>query len=134
MTNTPVRALHISPAAFEAWLAAHPAVARPMLAQLAQRVRTTNDQLAELGLLGIEARIARRLWQRFSDLSGGRPRSGVRLPVNQRELASEIGVTRESVNKHLARWKARGLVSVEKGEILLLEPDAFYQETGPAIA
>jgi CRP/FNR family cyclic AMP-dependent transcriptional regulator len=134
ITNTPVRALHISSTAFEDWLAAHPAVARPMLAQLAQRVRTTNDQLAEIGLLAVGARIARRLWQRFAEASGGRPRSGIRLQVNQRELASEIGVTRESVNKHLARWKTRGILSIENGAVVLLDPDALSRETGTAIA
>jgi CRP-like cAMP-binding protein len=134
VTNTAVRALHISPAAFEAWFAAHPAVARPMLAQLAQRVRTTNDQLAEVGLLDVEARIARRLWQRFADAAGGAPSCGARLLVNQRELASEIGVTRESVNKHLARWKARGILLIEKGAVTLIEPGALYGEAGPTIA
>jgi CRP-like cAMP-binding protein len=134
ITNTAVRALHISPTAFEDWLAAHPAVARPMLAQLALRVRTTNDQLAEIGLLNVEARIARRLWQRFIEGSDGRPRSGTRLWVNQRELASEIGITRESVNKHLARWKALGVLSTEKGAVVLLDPEAFYRTTGPTIA
>ncbi len=134
VTNTAVRALHISPAAFDAWFAAHPAVARPMLAQLAQRVRTANDQLAEVGLLDVEARIARRLWQRFVDMSTDRPRSGIRLPLNQRELASEIGVTRESVNKRLARWKARGILDVEKGTVVLLDPEALYGATGPTAA
>jgi CRP/FNR family transcriptional regulator, cyclic AMP receptor protein len=134
VTSTAVRALHITVPSFEAWLAAHSAVARPMLAQMAQRVRTTNDQLAEIGLLDVEARIARRLWQRFVDISAGLPRSGSRLQVNQRELASEIGVTRESVNKHLARWKARGVLSVGQGSVVLLDPEAFYKATGPAIA
>lgn len=134
ITNTAVRALHITPAAFDVWLAAHPAVARPMLAQLAQRVRTTNDQLAEVGLLEVETRIARRLWQRFAASSAGRPGAGARLPLNQRELASEIGVTRESVNKHFARWKARGVLSTEKGSVVLLDPDGLYLATGPTIA
>jgi CRP-like cAMP-binding protein len=134
VTNTAVRTLHITAAAFDEWLAAHPAVARHMLAQLAQRVRTTNDQLAEIGLLDVEARIARRLWQRFADISEDRPRSGSRLLVNQRALASEVGVTRESVNKHLARWKARGVLSLEKGAVVLLDPEAFYQLTGPTVA
>jgi CRP-like cAMP-binding protein len=133
VATTEVSALHITVAAFNQWLDTHPAVARPMLAQLAQRVRTTNDQLAEIGLLGVEARIARRLWQRFADAARGRPRNGMRLPVNQRELAAEMGITRESVNKHLARWKNRGILSVEKGAVVLLDADTFHEESGPAI-
>jgi CRP-like cAMP-binding protein len=134
IANTAVRALLITPAAFDEWLAAHPAVARPMLAQLAQRLRTTNDQLAETRLLEVEARIARRLWQRLASISPGRPARGSRIPLNQRELASEIGITRESVNKHLSRWKSRGVLSVDQGSIVLLDPDALYLATGPKIA
>jgi CRP/FNR family cyclic AMP-dependent transcriptional regulator len=134
IANTRLRALLITPAAFDAWLAAHPAAARPMLAQLAQRVRTTNDQLAEIGLLEVEARIARRLWQRFVSISTGRPGPGTRIPLNQRELAAEIGVTRESVNKHLARWKARGALAINQGSVVLLDPDALYLGTGHTIA
>ncbi len=134
ITNTELRALLVTPPAFDKWLAAHPAVARPMLTQLAQRVRTTNDQLAETRLLEVEARIARRLWQRFVSISADRPGHGARIALNQRELASEIGITRESVNKHLARWKARGVLSIDQGLLVLLDPDAFYLATGPTIA
>ncbi len=134
IASTGVRGLHISSRDFDRWLEMHPAVARPMLALLAQRVRTTNDQLAEIGLLGLEGRIARRLWQRFADACHGRPRDGMRLAVNQREFAAEMGITRESVNKHLARWKARGVLSIEKGEVVLLDARAFYGEAGSAIA
>lgn len=133
IASTDVRGLHISSRDFDRWLDTHPAVARPMLALLAQRVRTTNDQLAEIGLLGLEARIARRLWQRFADACDGRPRNGMRLAVNQRELAAEIGITRESVNKHLARWKARCVLAIDRGNVVLLDAEAFYGETGTAI-
>jgi CRP-like cAMP-binding protein len=105
-----------------------------MLALLAHRVRTTNDQLAEIGLLEVDARIARRIWQRFGDISKGCPSVGLRLMLNQRELASELGVTRESVNKHLARWKEKGIVSVGQGSIILLDPAALYLATGPTVA
>ena len=133
IASTAVRGLHIDAAAFNRWLDAHPAVARPMLAQLAQRVRMTNDQLVEIELLDMEARIARHLWQRFAESSVERPWAGMRLLVNQRELAAEMGITRESVNKHVARWKVRGLVSVDKGAVVLLDPEALYDKTGPTI-
>ena len=124
---TEVKALHITNRGFDEWLEAHPRVARPMLAQLAHRLRTTNDQVAEIGLLDVGMRIARRLWQRFADDGRVRPEPGARLAVNQGALAAELGVTRESVNKHFARWKSRGIIAVEKGVVELLDADALEE-------
>jgi CRP-like cAMP-binding protein len=124
---TAVQALHITNRGFDEWLEAHPRVARPMLAQLAHRLRTTNEQVAEIGLLDVGMRIARRLWQRFTDDGRIDPRAGARLAVNQGALAAELGVTRESVNKHFARWKAAGVIAVEKGVVVLVDAGALEE-------
>jgi CRP-like cAMP-binding protein len=70
-------------------------------------------------------RIARRMWQRFSDDGRTEPQPGDRLPVNQGALAAELGVTRESVNKHFARWKSAKIIAVDKGVVMLLDPRAL---------
>ncbi len=121
-----VRALHISTRAFRSWIDDHPAVAVPLLAQLAHRLRTTNDQVAEIGLLDVETRIARRLLNRFASPPGTLTH-GARVAVNQRDLAAELGLTRESVNKHLARLKARGVIALERGVVMLLDPPALRE-------
>lgn len=123
---TAVSALHVTNGRFQDWLATHPRAAGPMLAELAKRLRHTDEQLAELALLGVDARLARRLWQRFAEASENRgPAAGAVLRVNQRELASTLGITRESVNKHLARLKAQRIVAIDGGEVTLLEPRAL---------
>jgi CRP-like cAMP-binding protein len=129
VADSDVRALHISPQALRAWLQEHPAVAVPMLSQLAYRLRTTNDQVAEIGLLDVETRIARRLSARFAAGGTDAFARGSRLRLNQREFAAELGVTRESVNKHLARLKARGVISLEHGTVILLDPRALARAT-----
>ena len=96
-----------------------------MLAQLAHRLRTTNEQVAEIGLLDVgvadrAAAVAAVLGRRAR---GAAP--GARLRVNQGELAAELGVTRESVNKHLARWKAKGAIAIESGVVVLLKPEVL---------
>lgn len=126
LAETSVRALHISTRAFRAWIEEHPAVAVPLLAQLSHRLRTTNDQVAEIGLLDVETRIARRLLTRFATPPATLAR-GARVAVNQRDLAAELGLTRESVNKHLARLKTRGVIALERGAIVLLEPAALRE-------
>jgi DNA-binding GntR family transcriptional regulator len=55
----------------------------------------------------------------------GAPAAGASMAVNQTELARAIGVTRESVNKHLARLKHAGVVDVAPGRVTLLDPTAL---------
>ena len=118
-----VRTLRISSERFREWLTTHPEAAIAMLQELAARVRDTTDQVAEIALLSIDARIARRLWQLFREAANGaQPATGMRLRVNQSDLASFVGVTRESVNKHLARMKAAGIIAIEGGKVELLKP------------
>ena len=120
-----VRTLRIAADRFQEWLLSHPAASLGMLRELAVRLRDTTDQVAEIALLGIEARIARRLWELLAEAAGGEPTAGMQLRVNQSDLASFIGVTRESVNKHLARMKASGVIAIETGRVSLLQPSAL---------
>jgi CRP-like cAMP-binding protein len=129
VATSDTKALHITVRAFDDWIDEHPRVARPMLAQLAHRLRTTNDQVAEIGLLDVGMRIARRMWQRFSDDGRTEPQPGARLAVNQGALAAELGITRESVNKHFARWKSANIIAIDKGVVTLLDAEALEAAT-----
>ncbi len=124
---TPVRSLHIAKPRFLSWLREHPAAAVAMLQHVAYRLRTTNEQVAEIGLLDVETRIRHHLAQRFLESPAGLT-AGARLRINQTECARQLGITRESVNKHLARVRAAGLVDVERGVVVLLQPSAFETE------
>jgi CRP-like cAMP-binding protein len=122
----PTETLFIESTAFHAWLEAHPAASRALLAALARRLRATDEQLAEIALLSVEARVGRRLWHLFSDsCRGERPRAGMRVPLNQRNFASLVGTTRESVNRQLSRLKNAGVITVEGGDVVLCDPAAL---------
>ncbi len=125
-----VEALHVSTRAFREWLADHPAAVAPMLASLAHRLRATDEKVAEIVLLSAESRVARCLWQSF--MAAGPPAAaGVRLKVNQGEMASALGMTRESVNTHLARLKMRGIVDVRGRHVTLLRPELLEECAEP---
>jgi CRP-like cAMP-binding protein len=124
---TPVRSLHIAKGRFLAWLRDHPAAAVSMLQHVAYRLRTTNEQVAEIGLLDVETRVRHHLAQRFHDAPDGLT-AGSRLRINQTECARQLGITRESVNKHLARLRTAGVIDVERGVVVLLDPGAFAIE------
>lgn len=119
-----VKAVRITPQRFESWLMEHPRAAYALLQELARRVRQATEQLAELSLLDVETRVARRLWQIFVEaFATPEPSPGSSLRVNQSELAGILGVTRESVNKHLGRLKSRGIIGTGGGNVELLRPD-----------
>jgi len=118
-----VTALYVSRDRFDAWLREHPAASRAMLEVLARRLREATDQVAGIALLSVEARIARHLSRMFD--TNGAAAAGASMAVNQTELARAIGVTRESVNKHLARLKHAGVVDVAPGRVTLLDPTAL---------
>jgi CRP-like cAMP-binding protein len=121
-----VTALYVTRDRFDRWLAEHPAAARAMLGALAQRLREATDQVAGIALLSVEARVARHLTRQFSGAAtDGAPHAGTSVAVNQTELARALGVTRESVNKHLARLKHAGVVEVAPGRVTLIDAAAL---------
>jgi CRP/FNR family transcriptional regulator, cyclic AMP receptor protein len=125
VATTAVDALYVSVDDFRRWLTTHPDAAWHLLAGLARRMRATDEQVAEIALLGIETRIARRLWQQFAEVAEGQPCPGLRLQLNQVAWASTLGATRESINKQLARLRTAGVIRREGRDVVLLQPDAL---------
>ncbi|HEY8217141.1 MAG TPA: Crp/Fnr family transcriptional regulator [Acidimicrobiia bacterium] len=63
---------------------------------LVQRLRATDEALAELVFLDVPARTAKRLLELAGDTNS------FTLPVTQEELASMVGASRERVNKAIS--------------------------------
>lgn len=103
-------------------LAEHPALSRQLLRSLAQRLRKTNAALADLVFSDVPGRVAKALL----DLAArfGRPvAQGVRVPhdLTQEELAQLVGASRETVNKSLAEFSARGWIQLDGRAVILLD-------------
>jgi CRP-like cAMP-binding protein len=71
---------------------------------LAQRLRATDEALADAVFLDVPARTAKRLLE----LAG--PRDEVVIPMTQEELAAVVGASRERVNKALAMFSRLGWI------------------------
>jgi CRP/FNR family transcriptional regulator len=104
------------------WLTGHPEVAVQLLRALAQRLRKTNDVMADLVFTDVPGRVAKALL----DLSArfGRPvEEGVLVAhdLTQEELAQLVGASRETVNKALADFATRGWLRLEARAVLLLD-------------
>jgi len=83
-----------------------------VLRSLSMRLRKTDDLLEDTCFLNISARFAKKLVELAQDY--GRQDGDytlIDLELKQKDLASMIGATRESVNKELRVLREKGLVS-----------------------
>ncbi|WP_404383079.1 Crp/Fnr family transcriptional regulator [Caenispirillum salinarum] len=116
---------------FLSHLEANPEVTRRLLGILCQRLRRTSAHLEDSLFLEAPARLARAL----SHLVGafGIPaRAGVCIDVklSQQQLGAIVGITRESVNKHLGAWQKAGWIAIRNGYITVVDADALAALAG----
>ncbi len=111
---------------FTGLLRSRPEASLAILAEIAKRVRDTDQMATDLAFLDVGGRLARKL----SELAGshGVQRDGgilIDIPLTQEELANMIGVTRESVNRNLGVFRRLGFVSREGRKVLVRNPDGL---------
>jgi CRP/FNR family cyclic AMP-dependent transcriptional regulator len=116
----PTRLLVLDRTEIVPFLEANPEIMRHMLVALAQRVRWISSRFEDAAFLSLPARVAKRLLllgEHFGVGSAACLRLTVSLP--QRELASHMGVTRETINRLIQDWRDSGLIKVDRGVIVL---------------
>jgi CRP-like cAMP-binding protein len=91
---------------------------RTIIQALSLRLRKTDDMVAEVCFLNVSARLAKRLVDliesRHQAEKGDEQRN---LHLTQRQLASLIGVSRETVNKELKILREKGIVATARNAI-----------------
>ena len=104
------------------WLTGRPEVAEALLQALAQRLRRTNEALADLVFSDVPGRVAKQLLE-LADKFGQPGPDGVLVhhDLTQEELAQLVGASRETVNKALADFTQRGWVEVDQRQVLLVD-------------
>ncbi len=104
------------------WLTGRPEVAEALLQALAQRLRRTNEALADLVFSDVPGRVAKQLLE-LADKFGQPGPDGVLVQhdLTQEELAQLVGASRETVNKALADFTQRGWIEVDQRQVLLLD-------------
>lgn len=104
------------------WLLQHPEVATQMLGALARRLRRTNDSLSDLVFSDVPGRVAKALLD-LADRFGHPSGAGLLVDhgLTQEELAQLVGASRETVNKALADFAARGWLRLEAKAVVLLD-------------
>jgi CRP-like cAMP-binding protein len=100
----------------------HPQTSLELLRRLAQRLRKSNEILADLVFADVPGRVAKaiiNLGERFGTLKD----DGLHVnhDLTQEELAQLVGASRETVNKSLADFASRGWVKLEPRGVLVTD-------------
>ncbi|NEV80459.1 winged helix-turn-helix domain-containing protein, partial [Rhodopseudomonas sp. BR0C11] len=94
---------------------------------LCGRVRATSQQVEWLMLQSMPARLAgtiMRLAERDTD------RARLRIELTQQQVSEMAGMSRESVNKLLARWASQGWIRLGPQTLEIVQPDALRTVAG----
>jgi CRP-like cAMP-binding protein len=112
---------------FRRWLADRPSAALVLLEALSLRVRRTDEALADIAFLDLPRRLAKRILALERDQRAVRAAATEvrRVRITQSEMASMLGVSRESVNKQLNVFARQGWIKLGRGSITLLDAEAL---------
>ena len=110
--------------ALRPWLRERPEVSMHMLQALARRLRRANDLNADLVFTDVPGRVAKNLLD-LSERFGEQEPDGLHVhhDLTQEELAQLVGASRETVNKALADFAARGWLQISARSVLILDAE-----------
>lgn len=113
---------------FLKFLNANPEQSIVLLRALCRRLRQTDEVVEDAVFLDVPGRLAKKLLELAEDY-GRRTSTGtvIGLRLTQHELATMVGATRESVNKHLRSYRARGIIEMDHQRILILRPEELQR-------
>ena len=126
----PTETLVLGRADFELLFDSQPSIRRSLVLALAGELRRLTDHVEALHFLDLPERLAQRIAELALAAPGRRPGAEVRLdwPYTQAELAGMVGGSRESVNRLLADFVARGLIRFERDTLVVPDPGRLTAE------
>jgi len=110
-------------------MAAHPDIALKLLKEVTKRLAHTENLAQNLATKDPEVRIAQMILE-YSQKFGMKGNEGIliQLPITREEIASYVGVTRETISRKLSKFEDLGLIElvgnkqlIVKDEISLIE-------------
>jgi CRP/FNR family cyclic AMP-dependent transcriptional regulator len=108
------------------FFAQHPNAWPGLVGILCERLRSADEQMAEIALMSIPVRLAKALLRMAAlDPQSGKHLSKIRL--SQRAIGRLIGARRESVNKWLGRWQRNGILQLAESLITIADRHALEE-------
>ncbi len=112
---------------YDAWcdlLARIPSLQHAWFKNLSRSTRQAGQHMLMLGCLDGQERVASflvMLWQRVGDLHG----ESLDLMMTRQEIGNYLGMTLESVSRHLSTFQRRGWIRLERRRVTVLKPEAL---------
>ena len=106
----------------------NPQTSLELLRRLAQRLRKSNEILADLVFADVPGRVAKAIMD-LGERFGVQKDDGLHVnhDLTQEELAQLVGASRETVNKALADFAARGWVKLEPRAVLITDTERLLK-------
>ena len=98
---------------------------------LCERLRRTDQHLAEMALLEVPSRLAKTLLRLLVLAGDTKGNAAPKIALTQRELGNIVGASRESVNKCLNEWQRRGIVTIQDNFITIANRGVLEQMADP---
>lgn len=102
------------------FLERNPAACIKLMEMLCARIRRSDERMADIAFLNLQARLAKTLLNYPTNSAGS-----IRLSLSQSELAAMAGGARENVNRCLRDWQRRGILELKDRWTIIRQPEAL---------
>lgn len=119
------RMLYFSKKDFVSMIEQNPSIAMNMLAVLSMRLRQFTNQIENLSLKEVPARLAGYLLYTLDEQQND---SVIELPVSKGQLASLLGTIPETLSRIFSKMSDEGLIQVEGRTITILDRDGLMDK------
>ena len=108
---------------FMSFLRADPEISVKLLSVLAMRLKRVSELVEDTLFLNLPMRFAKKLLS-LSRAYGEKAADGTRidLKLSQEEWGDLVGTTRESINKQMRKWTEAGIIRIDDGYLVILNP------------
>lgn len=127
---TPARVAELARAPLQALLDQRPQLAQALLVSLAREVHRLTVHTHELMHKDAPARLASWLCARQQPLDADPDRGVVQLAERKSDIASQLGMTPETMSRLMRNLSDRGVIEVEGYTVRVLDPKALRRIAG----
>ncbi len=119
---------------FISFLNTHPEIPLKLLSVLAMRLKRVSELVEDTLFLNLPMRLAKKLLS-LSRVYGKKTTDGIQIDVklSQEEWGDLVGATRESVNKQVRKWTDAGIVRVDSGYLVIVNPIELEKLAGAVL-
>jgi CRP-like cAMP-binding protein len=119
---------------FLSFLRTNPEVSVKLLSVLAMRLKRVSELVEDTLFLNLPLRLAKKLLS-LSRAYGEEAAEGIRidLRLSQEEWGDLVGTTRESINKLVRKWTEAGIVRIDDGYMVILNPVELEKLAGAVL-